>query len=305
MNLKRLEYTLTTKCNSQCLHCQAEASPQKNEVMEVEDACNYLEEATSVAKLESFMVFGGEPMLYPDRAIAIFQKASELKIPVIEMLTNGVWGKSIKDAEKLAIELENAGLNDVGVSVDAFHLQHIPLEYPRNAALALVKAGVKKVNWNVTVVESINATNEYDRKTKQILETLKPVGIETHIHKVMPVGRATKNLRQYFQKMPLNGSCEGDVILGNVLTNPTSICVEPSGEVDVCWHLPIGNAKEKALSKIISEYDWRKNSTIKVLVEKGPLGLLERMEKGKDKLMMDKYIGRCHLCIEIRKILNA
>lgn len=301
MNLRRLEFTLTTKCNSQCLHCQAEASPLRSEVMEVEDACNYLEEVAYVAKLESFMVFGGEPMLYPDKTIAIFQKANDLKIPEIEMLTNGVWGKNMENAEKLARELENAGLNDVGLSVDAFHLQHIPLEYPRNAALALVKAGVKKVNWNVTVVESINATNEYDRKTKQILETLKPVGIEAHIHKVMPVGRATKNLRQYFQKMPLNGSCEGDAILGNVLTNPTSICVEPSGEVDVCWHLPIGNAKEKPLSKIISEYDWRKDSTIKVLVEKGPLGLLAHKEKGKDKLMMDKYIGRCHLCIEIRK----
>jgi molybdenum cofactor biosynthesis enzyme MoaA len=53
MNLKRLEFTLTTKCNSQCIHCQANASPMRNDVMDVKDAYNFLAEATSVANLES------------------------------------------------------------------------------------------------------------------------------------------------------------------------------------------------------------------------------------------------------------
>lgn len=76
MKLKRLEFTLTRKCNSQCIHCQADASPSRREVMQVKDAYNYLAEATAVSDLESFMVFGGEPMLYPKRVIAISKKAS-------------------------------------------------------------------------------------------------------------------------------------------------------------------------------------------------------------------------------------
>jgi molybdenum cofactor biosynthesis enzyme MoaA len=73
MELKRLEFTLTRKCNSRCIHCQADASPLRKGVMQVKDAYNYLAEATAVSDLESFMIFGGEPMLYPKRAIAIHE----------------------------------------------------------------------------------------------------------------------------------------------------------------------------------------------------------------------------------------
>jgi len=250
------------------------------------------------------MVFGGEPMLYPDRAIVIFKKASELRIPEIEMLTNGVWGKNMENAEKLATKLKKAGLNTVGISVDVFHLRYIPLEYPRKAALALLKAGVENVTWNVTVIESINATNEFDKKTSQILRMLEPVGIDAHIHTVTPVGRATQNLLQYLQSTPLEGSCEGEPTIGNMLTNPESICVEPSGEVDICWYLAIGNAKEKPLNRIISEYDWRKDPTIKILVEEGPMGLLKSTEKYSLQFRKDQYISKCHLCTEIRKTLS-
>lgn len=304
MNLKRLEFTLTTKCNSQCIHCQAEASPLKNEVMNVKDAYNYLSEATAVSSLESFMAFGGEPMLYPELAIAVFKKAHQLGIPSIDMITNGVWGKDIKKAEEWAEKLKVAGLNEVNMSVDAFHAQHIPVEYPQNAAVALVKAGLENVKWNVAVVESIDAENEYDKKTKQILEKLEPIGIEANIFKIIPVGRAMQNLRRFFKNKPIYGSCEGDPILGNPLTNPDSICIEPSGSVNICWHLSIGNAKETPLSRIISEYDWRKDSIIKTLVEEGPTGLLKFSKTRDYKLRETDYINKCHLCTEIRKTIN-
>jgi len=48
--------------------------------MEVEEARNYLTEVSSVSTLESFMVFGGEPMLFSDRAISIFEKAHQLSV---------------------------------------------------------------------------------------------------------------------------------------------------------------------------------------------------------------------------------
>jgi len=302
MHLKRLEFTLTTRCNSQCTHCQAFASPSRNEAMIVSDGHNYLAETTAVSELESFMIFGGEPMLYPNRAIAILQKAKSLKIPEIEMLTNGIWGKDKHIAEKLAVKLKEAGLNTVGISVDAFHLPYIPLEYTRNAALALLKTGVEKVTWNVTIVESLDAENKYDKKTRQILKMLEPVGITAHFNKIMPVGRALQNLRQYFRHTSLEGPCEGSSVIGNMLKNPESICVEPSGEVDVCWYLAIGNAKEEPLSRIISEYDWQRNPTIKILAEKGPLGLMKSVGM---LFQEEQYVDKCHLCIEVRKSLST
>ena len=305
MNLQRLEFTFTTKCNSQCIHCQADASPLRNDVMDVKDAHNYLEEATAVSNIESFMVFGGEPMLYPRGVIAVFKKAYQLGIPWIAMITNGVWGKDRKTAEKLAAKLKKAGLNKVNLSVDAFHARYIPLKYPQKAALALLKAEIEDVKWNVAVIESTDAENEYDKKTKELLKELEPIGLDANIVKIMPVGRAVQNLREFFPHTPLDGPCEGEPIIGNPLMNPQSICIEPSGAVNICWNLAIGNAKETPLSQIISEYDWQRNPIIKTLVEEGPTGFLKLLKTRCHRFQKDKYVNKCHLCVEIRKTLNT
>lgn len=143
MKIKRLEFMLTEKCNSRCIHCQGDHSPEKEGVMEVEDGITYLEETTSVTKLDSFMIFEGESMLYPERAIKLFQKAKELGIPKIELITNGFWGKDKNRAQSLATQPKEADVNKVLISVDALHLPHIPLDYPRNVALASLRAHVQ------------------------------------------------------------------------------------------------------------------------------------------------------------------
>ena len=304
MDLKRLEFTLTRKCNSQCIHCQADASPLRKGVMQVKDAYNYLAEANAVTDLESFMIFGGELMLYPKRAIAIFNKASQFRIPKIEMITNGVWGKNKATAEKLAVKLKTAGLNTINISVDAFHLQFIPLEYPRNAALASLKAGIENVKWNVALIESVNASNEYDKKTAQILKTLQPIELEAGTVRIVPAGRAIQNLRQYFQPTTLYGPCEEEPLEGNTLINPESITIEPSGSANICWNLPIGNAKNVPLRQLITEYDWRRNPITRILVEEGPTGLLKLPEARDYQFQEEQYINKCHLCTEIRKTLK-
>ncbi|MGD0495687.1 MAG: radical SAM protein [Candidatus Bathyarchaeia archaeon] len=304
MDLRRLELALTTRCNSQCVYCQADAGPWRNEVMDVRDAHNYLTEAVKVADLKSFMVFGGEPMLYPTAAIAIFKKAQQLKIPSIDMLTNGIWGRDKETAERLAKKLKNAGLNTLGISVDAFHLEHIPLEYPRNAAQASLKATIEKVTWNVAVIESLDAANHYDKMTAHILKELEPVGIEAHVHKVAAAGRALQTIPQYFQKTRLDGPCEGETPMENTLTNPQCLTIEPSGSMDICWHLSIGNAIETPLSLIISKYDWQGNPMIKTLVEEGPMGLLERQKPFADRFNKSECVNKCHLCVEVRKAFN-
>lgn len=272
--------------------------------MSLEDINKYLNEVISISNLESLMVFGGEPMLFPDRTIAAFEKAYEHRIPKIEMLTNGVWGKSGQKAKEVACRLKKSGLNVLGISVDAFHQQFIPLEYPRSAALASIQAGIANVTWNVAVVESLNGKNKYDRKTAKTLELLEPVGIEAHVHKVLSVGRAARNLRRYLKRESLEGPCIGDPILENNLTSPECITIAPSGEVSICWNLAIGNAKQKPLNQIIRDYEWKKNPIIRTLVEEGPMSLVKQARKKGFRFQKAKYVNKCHLCIEVRRILS-
>jgi molybdenum cofactor biosynthesis enzyme MoaA len=301
MTIKRLEFLLTETCNSECLHCQGEHSPDKQGVMEIEDGLNYLEETTSVTKLDSFMIFGGESMLYPQRAITLFQKAKALGIPKIELITNGSWGSDKRQFQELAIELKNAGVNEVSISVDAFHIQHIPLRFPRTAGLASLAAGIKLVVWNVTIVEDKNAKNQFDQETKKILRTLEPTGIEAHFNKIFPQGRARTSLRQFFPKQNLEGSCPQAEI---ALINPNCITMDPRGWASTCWSLSIGNAKKTPLSALITNYNWKNHPVTQTLVESGPEGLLKLPETSNFTFNPDIYIDKCHLCWDIRKFLK-
>jgi len=269
--------------------------------MEVEDGLNYLEETTRVTKLDFFMIFGGESMLYPERTIRLFQRANELGIPEIELITNGFWGRSPEKARRLASELKEAGVTDILISVDAFHLPSIPLEGPRNAAIASLEAGIRKVRWNVAVLESTGALNRYDGETRKILETLAPLSLEVSFNKILPQGRAVKNLKNFFPKQTLEGTCPEKE---TTLVNPKCISLDPEGWSSICWNMAIGNARKVPLSKLITEYDWRKHLVIKTLVEKGPLGLMDLPEWKDFDFQEAKYIDKCHLCSDLRKFVR-
>jgi len=301
MTFKRLEFVLTEKCNSRCIHCQGEHSPEKEGVIEIEDGLTYIEEMTSVTKLESFMIFGGESMLYPERTIELFQKAKALCIPKIELITNGFWGKDGNRAQNLATQLKDAGVNEVLISVDAFHLPHIPLAYPRNAALASLTAGIERVAWNIAIIEGENALNKFDRKTSEILRTLAPLGLEVHTSRVWPQGRARTTLNQFFSKQSLEGKCpEAET----ALINPACVTINSIGWASICWSLSIGNAKKERLSKMLTNYSWKSHPIIQILVENRPKELVELPEASSFQFKEERYIDRCHLCADIRKFLR-
>jgi hypothetical protein len=130
------------------------------------------------------------------------------------------------------------------------------------------------------------------------------LGIEAHVHKVSAAGRALETIPQYFQKTSLDGPCEGESPMENTVKNPRSITIEPSGEVDICWHLSIGKAKETPLSRLIISYDWRKNPMTKTLAEKGPTWLLKQYSRI-GRLKKNAYINKCHLCMEIRRVIKS
>ena len=270
--------------------------------MEVEDGITYLEETTSVAKLDSFMIFGGEPMLYPEGTFRLFQKANELDIPKIELITNGFWGKDRNRAQILANQLKDAGVNEVNISVDAFHLPYIPLDCPRNAALACLAAGIQRVRWNVAILESENALNQFDRQTSEIMRTLAPLGLEVHVNKVWFQGRARRNLNEFFSKQSLEGECpEAEA----ALVNPTCITLDSRGWATICWNLSIGNAKKEPLSRMLTNYHWKNYPIIQTLVTNGPRRLIELPEAGDFQFQEERYIDKCHLCTDIRKSLKT
>lgn len=77
--------------------------------------------------IASVMTFGGEPLLYPETVFAIHEAARAAGVPKPQIITNGFFCAKQAQREETARRLAQCGVNDVLLSVDAFHQETIPL----------------------------------------------------------------------------------------------------------------------------------------------------------------------------------
>ena len=68
-----------------------------------------------------------EPLLYTDAVCSIMTTAKKLGIPKRQVITNGFFSKNTDKIREVAWRLAKSGVNDLLLSVDAFHQETIPL----------------------------------------------------------------------------------------------------------------------------------------------------------------------------------
>ena len=189
-------------------------------------AVDKLSEIASVHKLKSVMTFGGEPLLFPEITSIIHQRATELDIPKRQIITNGYFSKDIQRIRYVARLIVISGVNDLLLSVDAFHAESIPTEPVKAFATALVQYGVP-VRLSPAWLVSRDDNNEYNLKTKELLKEFTCLGIpESDGNIVFPQGNALKYLGEYF-----NVSEEYKNPYAETPDNITSISIDPDGIV--------------------------------------------------------------------------
>ena len=180
--------------------------------------------------IRTVMTFGGEPLLYPDTVYAIMSVAKELNIPKRQVITNGYFSKNNDKLREVAEKLAACGVNDLLLSVDAFHQETIPLDTVKQFAAEAQKCEIP-IRLQPAWLVSVSDGNPYNEKTKAILNSFShmdiPVG-EGNV--VFPEGNAMKYLSEYFTdgvpenpyvEDPKNVRCvsfspNGDVLNGNV-----------------------------------------------------------------------------------------
>ena len=139
--------------------------------------------------------------------------------------------KNLKRIEEVAQRLKESGVNDLRVSIDAFHRKTIPLEPVRFFAECAVRAGIPVALQPAWLV-SREDQNLYNVRTREILGTFAPTGIPIGSGNVIfPSGRALVYLREYFDENAVEASPyeedpkdvrslsflpNGDVLNGNV-----------------------------------------------------------------------------------------
>ncbi len=103
-------WTVTKRCNLNCIHCYMDADAQKTEEMSTDQAKAMLDELAAI-KVPALLLSGGEPLMRPD-IFEIIDYAREVGLRVT-LSTNG----TLIDGET-ADRLKEAQVSYVGISLD-------------------------------------------------------------------------------------------------------------------------------------------------------------------------------------------
>lgn len=242
-NLNRIEFVVTLACTGRCKHCSEGEHKNSGESIDKDIAEKAVRKIAENYNIDSLMTFGGEPLLYTDTVCRIHSTAREMSIPKRQLITNGYFVKDLEATALTANKLVESGVNDILLSVDAFHQETIPLDRVKAFAGALQGTGVRLRVHPAWLVSS-EAKNPYNKATRDILSEFSAMGIETSSGNVIfPAGNALKYLGEYFD-------------LSKEIRSPywedpedvRSVCFSPNGDV------LNGNVYKQDILDIISSY---------------------------------------------------
>ena len=197
-NLSKIEFVITYACTGRCKHCSEGDHSSCGERIDPGIAADAVRKIAAEYDIQTVMTFGGEPLLYTDAVYAIMKTAKELNIPKRQVITNGYFSKNGDKIREVAERLAACGVNDLLLSVDAFHQETIPLDVVKRFA-AEAKACDIPIRLQPAWLRSATDDNPYNRKTREILDSFKDMGTPTNEGNIIfPEGNALKYLAEYF-----------------------------------------------------------------------------------------------------------
>ena len=241
-NLQKIEFVITDACTGRCKHCSEGDHKLCGERIDPQIAADAVKKVAAVYDIRTVMAFGGEPLLYPDAVYAVMTAANELKIPHRQLITNGYFSKNPDRIREVAENLAACRVNDLLLSVDAFHQETIPLDTVRFFAAEVKKCGIP-IRLQPAWLVSCEDGNPYNQKTRKILDSFGTMGLFASAGNVIfPEGNALQYLVEYFvNDRPENPYCE----------NPHDVrCISVSANGDVLG----GNLYRSDIMDIIEKY---------------------------------------------------
>ena len=241
-NLNRIEFVVTMACTGKCKHC-SQGEHKSSERIDKNSASNAVHKIAEEYNINSVMTFGGEPLLCHETVCEIHKAAREMNIAQRQLITNGYFTKDFDEIKTVAKNIIECGVNEILISVDAFHQETIPLEYVMEFAKDVNTTDVCLKVQPAWLVDP-EADNQYNNKTREILSNFNQMGIETGEGNVIfPSGNALKYLSEYFDlSKDFKNPYEEDP------TDIRAICFSANGDI-------LGsNIYKQDISEILSGY---------------------------------------------------
>ena len=240
--LSKIEFVVTNACTGRCKHCSEGEHPSCGERIDRQLAADAVRKIAAEYDIKTVMAFGGEPLLCADAVFAIMNAACEMKVLHRQVITNGYFSRDAVHVRAVAEGLAACGVNDLCISVDAFHQETIPPDAVKRFAAEAKRCGIPmrlQPAWLVSEADD----NVYNRTTREVLGAFADLAIPTGAGNVIfPEGNAKRYLADYFT---------GDAPKNPYEEDPFDVrCVSFSPNGDVLG----GNAYQRDVMEIIKDY---------------------------------------------------
>jgi MoaA/NifB/PqqE/SkfB family radical SAM enzyme len=246
------------------------------------------------------MCFGGEPLLYYNEVQEIMAEATSCGIGKRHIITNGFFTGSNEKLSAAVTSLEEAGVTDILLSVDAFHQETIPLEPVYEFAKRVKEGNQIQIRLHPAWVVNKEHDNLYNNNSKQLLSYFDDLKLSVSSgNNIFPAGKALEYLSEYFpeQELNLDFRC-GDAPYTSRLDRVDSISISPNGDVYICC-FPIGNVYQEEINTILDRYNPNENPMMKRILEEGVNGLIRFAGEQGIELDLAKYHTACGVCRDI------
>ena len=208
--LEKIEFVVTYACTGQCKHCSESDHAPHGVAIEPDAAAETVRRVAEEYRIRTVMAFGGESLLYPESVYAIMRAAKESGVPHRQVITNGYFSKDDERISAVASKLAECGVNDLLLSVDAFHQETIPIDTVKAFAREAKHFGIP-VRLQPAWLVNPSDDNLYNLKTREILREFSDMDVAVGEGNVIfPEGNALKYLAEYFTEVRPENPYEED-----------------------------------------------------------------------------------------------
>jgi organic radical activating enzyme len=163
--MKSVSFIVTDRCNIECKFCAPNCGITLSNKLTGDNMKKVLNDILEFDNIGLVVFTGGEPMLfYSD----VFEVASYIRKyspkTITRIVTNGFWGSDSKLLEEISSKIAINKINEINISVDDFHQEHIQIATIRNVVERLRSEDVTIVLAHKTYPNS-KSNYEYYKKT--------------------------------------------------------------------------------------------------------------------------------------------
>lgn len=230
-HLNKIEFAVTDACTGRCKHCSQGDHPICGEKMDPFLCAKVVEQVCKRYEIKTVMAFGGEPLLHLPAVESVMAQAKKSGVPVRQLITNGFVTSDSEKIQRIAERLFECGVNDLILSVDAFHQETIPIEVVKSFAEKAKNAKIP-IRLQPAWLIAPSDENEFNQKTRALLGLFSELAIPVSEGNVIfPEGNARQYLAEYwkegecpknpYEEDPFDLRClsvaaNGDVLNGNL-----------------------------------------------------------------------------------------